>query len=710
MSRDRSELVPDQLLRRILLGVVTALLVARPLVGGEDPGRLHSPEAMSGVILNLLWFIAVGLGAVWLARSCWRLGRIDWVTVTLLVVSGLTMLSTAVVTCYRHPGWLIGWEWLALAASFWLVRTLAADTQPGQDTSGALIAVVLASAVSLAAYGIYQALAETMGLPVPELASQGQAIDPPGSEFLDQPATPILTWISRATFARPDTLAALLLLCLPPLLAYSIVGRGWRHRLGLVPLLIVAVGLVLALVDFTRSDWWLRVQHGVTTAWRMAIERPLLGVGPGNFDRHAPRLQSLELPFVLDDSGGAFTDLLATGGLPVLLALVVAFGLILWRRPTKVDPVTAPDVDAGPRWEFYLGGVVGLMLGLLLRLLDQPAVAPPQAILHASIGAVIRGLAWFSAFALLESTDWRSRLRDRSVLIGIGLVLFFGLISTAPLLPAVMQLLFALAAAVTVPVLTMTARRSAVRWVPVPILAGVVVANLLLVCDPVCQSAVATTESRRAARFFPAQFAATEAAPPGMEKRQHTDKLSILLSKDVLVPLRAARNADPYDILPHLEWAAWYLPLWKANPNLKQEDGIAACRQAAAFDPLGTAAPIMELQLRLAFARLDPSIFRTGRERRVDPKVEQHVLSLRDENLREAEALIERIAQRDPALEAPLRFRLAQTLVSLSDADRYKQGITQAVLVRELTEQHPGPRSQLSPDHTRQLQRWLGSP
>src|SRR5579859_4887422 len=57
------------LFRRLLLGAVTALVVARPLVAGEDPGRLQAPEAISGLVLNVLWLIVALAGAVWLALS-----------------------------------------------------------------------------------------------------------------------------------------------------------------------------------------------------------------------------------------------------------------------------------------------------------------------------------------------------------------------------------------------------------------------------------------------------------------------------------------------------------------------------------------------------------------------------------------------------------------------------------------------------------------
>src|SRR5262249_18883182 len=73
--------------QRALLGVVTALIVARPLLPGEDPGRLLPTTGISGLHLVLLWLMA-GVGwAVWRAWSAdggWRGGAIESVPVAFL--------------------------------------------------------------------------------------------------------------------------------------------------------------------------------------------------------------------------------------------------------------------------------------------------------------------------------------------------------------------------------------------------------------------------------------------------------------------------------------------------------------------------------------------------------------------------------------------------------------------------------------------------
>ena len=56
-------------LRRGLLGLVTALIVARPLVAGEDPGLLAPLSSTTNLVLTLLWLFAVLGWAIWRAWS-----------------------------------------------------------------------------------------------------------------------------------------------------------------------------------------------------------------------------------------------------------------------------------------------------------------------------------------------------------------------------------------------------------------------------------------------------------------------------------------------------------------------------------------------------------------------------------------------------------------------------------------------------------------
>src|SRR5579859_6878536 len=64
-----------ELLRRLLLGAVTMLIVARPLVIGEDPGLLDKANSNpAGMILAFLWLLtAVGWAGwrLWTRERTW---------------------------------------------------------------------------------------------------------------------------------------------------------------------------------------------------------------------------------------------------------------------------------------------------------------------------------------------------------------------------------------------------------------------------------------------------------------------------------------------------------------------------------------------------------------------------------------------------------------------------------------------------------------
>src|SRR5205823_5778207 len=113
------------LVRRLLLGLITALVVARPFVLGEDPGLLDPLSGTTGLALSVLWLTA-GLGwAVWWAwsrREPWQGSLIE---IALAGVVTLAFLSTAAAASYKHPAWLISWEWLILLVVFLLVRQLS---------------------------------------------------------------------------------------------------------------------------------------------------------------------------------------------------------------------------------------------------------------------------------------------------------------------------------------------------------------------------------------------------------------------------------------------------------------------------------------------------------------------------------------------------------------------------------------------------------
>src|SRR3954465_2066222 len=100
-----------ELLRRLLLGLAPALIVARPLVMGEDPGRLLPWTGVADLVLGLLWLVGVvgwAIWRVWSGTPAWYAGPVE---VALLGVVGFVFLSAGVAARYPHPAWLVASEW-----------------------------------------------------------------------------------------------------------------------------------------------------------------------------------------------------------------------------------------------------------------------------------------------------------------------------------------------------------------------------------------------------------------------------------------------------------------------------------------------------------------------------------------------------------------------------------------------------------------------
>ena len=336
----------------MLLGGVTALVVARPLVFGEDPGLLAAPTDTATLVLTFLWLLAGLSYAGWCAvtgRSFGRLNGAEWGLLAAAVCVLISAESTS--TLYKHPARLIAWEWLGFAVCFLLVRRVAAT----ETQRNGLFAALLASAVSLSAYAVYQAAVE---LPRdqqryaddPEelkraLAEQDVYLDA-DDPYLKQFRRRLLDNHVFGTYSHPNSFAGVLALFLPGLAAAALVGsRGaprWQagllwagavlgaaalwltHSRGaLLAVALVGLGtalwmsrhvfrqrklLALALLLMVAGGGWLAMASGLLTRgvgkdesgfrvrldyWRattrMIADRPWWGFGPGNFGNAYPR-------------------------------------------------------------------------------------------------------------------------------------------------------------------------------------------------------------------------------------------------------------------------------------------------------------------------------------------------------------------------------------------------------------------------------------
>jgi O-Antigen ligase len=163
----------------------------------------------------------------------------------------LIWYTTYGVAAYQHPARLISWEWLAMLVVLFLVRQLTVSVE---DQHG-LLSVLLASAVSLSAYGLYEAyesLPRTRA-DIPTVEALLQHPDKSKStEFigLDKDDPKIVMLFNRLQqpnamggFAHPNSFAGYLALLLPALIgaAYLVVRGDYpRWQKGLAALFAVA--------------------------------------------------------------------------------------------------------------------------------------------------------------------------------------------------------------------------------------------------------------------------------------------------------------------------------------------------------------------------------------------------------------------------------------------------------------------------------------
>src|SRR5262249_34903291 len=150
------------------------------------------------------------------------------------------------------PAWLIAWEWVIFLVGFCLVRQLA---RTDADNRG-LLAALVASAVCLSAYAVYQYTVE--------LPNERQAFSDPEERrrqleerniFLAPDDPQLEQWQKRiemnnafATYAHPNSFAGFLVLLIPPAAVWTVLEarrsrRSWRLPLAAGCVLLMAVAL-----------------------------------------------------------------------------------------------------------------------------------------------------------------------------------------------------------------------------------------------------------------------------------------------------------------------------------------------------------------------------------------------------------------------------------------------------------------------------------
>jgi O-antigen ligase/tetratricopeptide (TPR) repeat protein len=409
-----------EVLRRAVLGLITALIVARPLVRGEDPGFLDPARDPGGMFLTWLWLLAAfGWAAwrLWSRRGAWLGGAVE---IGLLLAVVCVFLSASRAARYQYPAWLISWEWVGILAAFCLVRQTmvpsvdasspesATEAQSRQREQRGLLAAIVATAVALSAQAVGQQFTAS---PPPDSVVDKEIV------FLDDTAAET-GQVGSATFATTDGLAGYLVLVLPVAVGYGLAswrseGKSRRTWLALACAALIAVAVLLTgsrgailatlLTAGAIAAWeWrdgLRKHRPVLAAgaaalagiivliallgwaneaatefiqplrrrieerpavWAIIRDHPWLGVGPGNFGRYYPVYMAPSAFEKVEVPHGLFVEIWATCGVFALIGVVVALTAFFWQTLSFV----LVHVPASPEVQTKSGTGTGTDTGM----------------------------------------------------------------------------------------------------------------------------------------------------------------------------------------------------------------------------------------------------------------------------------------------------------------------------------------------------------
>ncbi|MBL8793720.1 MAG: hypothetical protein JNM56_07440 [Planctomycetia bacterium] len=602
-----------ELLRRALLGLVAALLVARPLLGGADSGLLQPDAGVGTLWLVLLWLLAAVAWAgwrIWTGQTGWRRGFVE---PTLLALTVLIFLSVPGGARLRQAGWLFAWEWLAVFLAFIIVRQLPCSERETRS----LLAVVLATGVGLAAQSLLQAalpIAATSVEPIVGMVHGLRATKPVNAVPFGDAATfaaylaMLLPALAVACFLVGQTKgglpwrlaltgACLLLPCLAlgltgywqavvALLLANLVllGAGRSHlpksalQLGLV-VSIGGIALVLGLAA-TRGDlaiWWRSWLENLAISRQVIEGNAGYGVGPTAFDRHYTAF----LPAPSAHRAGApanfLLEVLAGCGYWVLGMLVVLLAVYVWRVwPSLCEPWSASEEaeppaprPSGLAWEFYLGGTLGLTFAILVQLSDETS---QRELGLKAAPLALRSLVWLAAFSLLESIPWTPRWRAVALFGGLAAGLFCLCVTGGFLNPSFALTLWVLAAlalqAATRDVAKPLPGGRLATLVPVTVLALLWWTYLLVFVYPIARASSLVADARRAYPEWrnveePRWRQAIDRRHPLRAQHEAARAASAFLQDRILKPLDEAVQLNAGGIGPRAELAYWYGRSWE---------------------------------------------------------------------------------------------------------------------------------------------------
>jgi O-Antigen ligase len=735
-TKGRDSAAQQEWLRRLLLGVVTALVVARPFVLGEDPGLNSQLSGAATLIVSMTWLlVAVGTGAWhwWSGQPAPRVHPVEWCLAALAALAFLTAQTSA---HYRFPARLIAWEWLIFLLVFALVRRLARTSAE----RGYLLAALLATGVSLSVYAIYQYAVELprmrAALESPEALSKEVARY---NVYMPVGDPRLAGWMERlqqnnvfATYAHPNSFAGLLALLMPATVGWALLvwlrERRWTwqvccaaaaaalvlaalwltHSRGAilgsmlaalllipfvrVPLLaerrglVAGVGLAVLLLlgglaltpvgaaglQKARTSLGLRGDYWTATE-AMIRDHVWWGVGWGGFSRFYPRYMLATAFEKIQDPHNLFLETWVCGGLLAFLALVGALAAFYYSWFRSVRQ-TPTEAEVGPS-EIRWEFYWGGAAGLVVAFLLRAGDLGSGQILTEGVLSVVRATVWFGVFAGFTSIPKVGRTLVLTMGLGVTALLCNLLISGGIAQPSVAQPLWVVAA-LALPVMTTVqfpAWRAALGLAASLVL---VVVFGFAVYEPLWRVDTLLAEARR-------HYG--EDDMPGWRNQVKQRWLAALQTQNPRVIEPAFRESNQYlkqHILGPFERA---IEVGTGDAKLPAELAQWYEEQWSLFpdnDDLGRKAVDMARKVQA----LDPDSrdgfsleaeLQTRRAERSPKNAQEH----RQEALRATQAAVDR----DPT-EASLHYELAELFFTLQDDASGKREASRALELNDLSE------------------------
>lgn len=319
-----------ELLRRVALGLTAALIVARAYWPGEMVREEHSIAGSSWVAAVLV-ALALGLASM-LVSGRVRL-RWSWADAAVYLLMFLVGLSAS-RGAERRIAINLAWEWGGIGIVYFLARALPRSR--GESTT--LVGALMATAVAVSAYGLYQS---TVELPADRAYYQAHKLEALKIAGV-VPGTPEQKLLEdrllgsnevTSTFALANSLAGFLVGPAVLGLAIGLEGLSLRGKdprggvgtsllLGALPWLLI---LTCLLLTKSRSAYLGLAVAGVVLAWRERRRLPWrtllisvgaataivaamvgLGVASGRLDREVLTQASLSLRYRLEYWRGAW--------------------------------------------------------------------------------------------------------------------------------------------------------------------------------------------------------------------------------------------------------------------------------------------------------------------------------------------------------------------------------------------------------------------